>query len=117
MMGELGYDRSHPAVVRGLAFLKAEQEEDGSWFGRWGTNYIYGTWSALCALNAAGEDMSALCAQGRRLAGAASARTAAGARTAPPTGGSAGARVSIDRPRPPGRCSASWRPGRWTARR
>ena len=27
---------------------------DGSWFGRWGTNYIYGTWSVLCALNAAG---------------------------------------------------------------
>ena len=59
MMGELGYDRSHPAMARGLAFLKAEQEEDGSWFGRWGTNYIYGTWSALCALNAAGEDMQA----------------------------------------------------------
>jgi squalene-hopene/tetraprenyl-beta-curcumene cyclase len=34
----------------------AEQETDGSWFGRWGTNYIYGTWSALCALNAAGVD-------------------------------------------------------------
>ncbi|TNY02630.1 squalene--hopene cyclase, partial [Escherichia coli] len=31
-----------------------EQEADGSWFGRWGTNYIYGTWSALCGLNAAG---------------------------------------------------------------
>ena len=59
MMGELGYDRSHPAMARGMAFLKAEQEEDGSWFGRWGTNYIYGTWSALCALNAAGEDMQA----------------------------------------------------------
>jgi squalene-hopene/tetraprenyl-beta-curcumene cyclase len=59
MMGELGYDRSHPALARGLAFLKAEQEEDGSWFGRWGTNYIYGTWSVLCALNAAGEDMQA----------------------------------------------------------
>lgn len=59
MMGQLGYDRSHPAMVRGLAFLKAEQEADGSWFGRWGTNYIYGTWSALCALNAAGEDMRA----------------------------------------------------------
>jgi squalene-hopene/tetraprenyl-beta-curcumene cyclase len=59
MMAELGYDRSHPAMARGLAFLKAEQEADGSWFGRWGTNYIYGTWSALCALNAAGEDMQA----------------------------------------------------------
>jgi len=37
-----------------LAFLRREQEPNGSWFGRWGTNYIYGTWSVLCALNAAG---------------------------------------------------------------
>jgi squalene-hopene/tetraprenyl-beta-curcumene cyclase len=59
MMGELGYDRSHPAMARGLAFLRAAQEPDGSWFGRWGTNYIYGTWSVLCGLNAAGEDMQA----------------------------------------------------------
>ena len=36
--------------------LEREQEPDGSWFGRWGTNYIYGTWSVLCALNAAGVD-------------------------------------------------------------
>src|SRR5262249_12795140 len=35
-------------------YLRREQEADGSWFGRWGTNYIYGTWSVLCALNAAG---------------------------------------------------------------
>jgi squalene-hopene/tetraprenyl-beta-curcumene cyclase len=41
-------------VQDGLAYLLDEQEEDGSWFGRWGTNFIYGTWSALCALNAAG---------------------------------------------------------------
>jgi squalene-hopene/tetraprenyl-beta-curcumene cyclase len=37
-----------------IAYLRREQEADGSWFGRWGTNYIYGTWSVLCALNAAG---------------------------------------------------------------
>ena len=48
--------KDHPVVDRGIAYLKAEQEEDGSWFGRWGTNYIYGTWSVLCALNALGED-------------------------------------------------------------
>jgi squalene-hopene/tetraprenyl-beta-curcumene cyclase len=41
-------------VRRGLDYLLAEQEADGSWFGRWGTNYIYGTWSALIALEAAG---------------------------------------------------------------
>jgi squalene-hopene/tetraprenyl-beta-curcumene cyclase len=58
MLAQQGYDRSHPAMARALAFLRREQEPDGSWFGRWGTNYIYGTWSALVALNAAGEDMS-----------------------------------------------------------
>ncbi|WP_423198897.1 MULTISPECIES: squalene--hopene cyclase [unclassified Cupriavidus] len=44
---------SEPAA-RALRYLLDEQEADGSWYGRWGTNYIYGTWSALCALNAAG---------------------------------------------------------------
>lgn len=56
---QIGYGRDHPAVARGLAFLRKEQEESGAWFGRWGTNYIYGTWSALAAFNAAGEDPSA----------------------------------------------------------
>ncbi|KWR90730.1 squalene--hopene cyclase [Cupriavidus sp. IDO] len=46
-------EKSEPAA-RALRYLLAEQMPDGSWFGRWGTNYIYGTWSALCALNAAG---------------------------------------------------------------
>jgi squalene-hopene/tetraprenyl-beta-curcumene cyclase len=57
-LAEIGYERSHPVVDRGIAYLKREQEQDGSWFGRWGTNYIYGTWSVLNALNAAGEDMT-----------------------------------------------------------
>src|SRR3546814_6906664 len=59
MMAQLGYERDHPTVARGLAYLRREQQPDGSWFGRWGTNYIYGNWSVLCAFNAAGEDMSA----------------------------------------------------------
>ena len=59
MLAQLGYDRDHPAIARGLAYLRREQEQDGSWFGRWGTNYVYGTWSALCAFNAAGENMQA----------------------------------------------------------
>ena len=50
MLAQLGHGRDHPAVARGLAFLRREQEADGSWFGRWGVNYIYGTWSALSAL-------------------------------------------------------------------
>jgi squalene-hopene/tetraprenyl-beta-curcumene cyclase len=58
-LAQIGYGRDHPAIARGLDFLKSEQEPDGSWFGRWGTNYVYGTWSVLCALNAAGEDMQA----------------------------------------------------------
>ncbi|MCP9451996.1 MAG: squalene--hopene cyclase [Nitrospira sp.] len=59
MLGMLGYDRSHPAVGPALAFLKREQEPDGSWFGRWGVNYIYGTWSVLAGLRSIGEDLSA----------------------------------------------------------
>ena len=42
--------------ARGIDALLADQEKDGSWFGRWGMNYIYGTWSALCALAIAGQD-------------------------------------------------------------
>ena len=53
---QIGYAREHDAVARGVAYLLREQEENGSWFGRWGTNYIYGTWSVLCALNVAGVD-------------------------------------------------------------
>ncbi len=58
-LAQIGYGRDHPAVARALDFLKREQETDGSWFGRWGTNYIYGTWSALAAFNAVGEDPEA----------------------------------------------------------
>jgi squalene-hopene/tetraprenyl-beta-curcumene cyclase len=51
---QVGYGSDHPAVAAAIAYLRAEQEPDGSWFGRWGTNYIYGTWSVLTALNSAG---------------------------------------------------------------
>ncbi len=50
-LAQLGHDTQHPVVAKGLKYLKDTQQEDGSWFGRWGTNYIYGTWSVLCALN------------------------------------------------------------------
>jgi squalene-hopene/tetraprenyl-beta-curcumene cyclase len=56
MMAQLGYRREHPAIRAALEFLRKEQEEEGCWFGRWGTNYIYGTWSVLNALNAVGVD-------------------------------------------------------------
>jgi len=53
-LAQIGMTTSDAPVARAIAYLRREQEADGSWFGRWGTNYIYGTWSVLCALNAAG---------------------------------------------------------------
>jgi squalene-hopene/tetraprenyl-beta-curcumene cyclase len=52
-LSQIGMPADDPVMARALAYLRREQEADGSWFGRWGTNYIYGTWSVLCALNAA----------------------------------------------------------------
>ncbi|WP_242390555.1 squalene--hopene cyclase [Pararhodospirillum photometricum] len=57
MLAQIGCPLTDPVVQKGVEFLWSEQEEDGSWFGRWGTNYIYGTWSALNALNAVDVDM------------------------------------------------------------
>jgi squalene-hopene/tetraprenyl-beta-curcumene cyclase len=57
MLGQLGETLAgNPAVARGLEYLIRAQEKDGSWFGRWGMNYIYGTWSALCAFNVVKRD-------------------------------------------------------------
>ncbi|WP_183266962.1 squalene--hopene cyclase [Acidocella aromatica] len=53
-LAQLGKPEDRPAIERGIKYLRETQMPDGSWFGRWGTNYIYGTWSVLCALNAAG---------------------------------------------------------------
>ena len=49
-------DEGRRAIARGIEYLRTTQTQDGSWYGRWGLNYIYGTWSCLCALNAAGLD-------------------------------------------------------------
>ncbi len=55
MLAQLGEEPSRsPRLRHAIDYLEREQLADGSWFGRWGVNYIYGTWSALCALNAAG---------------------------------------------------------------
>ncbi len=56
MLAQLGEPKDSPRMQQALAYVLKDQEADGSWFGRWGVNYIYGTWSALCALNAAGMD-------------------------------------------------------------
>lgn len=55
----LGFDRSDKAVERAYQFLLSEQEDDGSWFGRWGVNHIYGTAAVLPAFAALGEDAAA----------------------------------------------------------
>ncbi|MGE3149940.1 MAG: squalene--hopene cyclase [Pseudorhodoplanes sp.] len=53
MLAQLTPDNT-AVLDRGVQYLRETQLADGSWYGRWGMNYIYGTWSALCALNAAG---------------------------------------------------------------
>ena len=59
MLSQIDKKNYKNVIQKGVRFLKNEQEKDGSWFGRWGANYIYGTWSVLHALKAAGEDMNA----------------------------------------------------------
>ncbi len=54
MLAQLGEKpETSPAMARAIEFLRRDQRPEGSWYGRWGMNYIYGTWSVLCALNAA----------------------------------------------------------------
>jgi len=54
MLAQLGHGPEEPAVRDAVRYLLGEQEPDGAWYGRWGVNYVYGTWSAVTALNAAG---------------------------------------------------------------
>jgi squalene-hopene/tetraprenyl-beta-curcumene cyclase len=50
VLARIGRPQDKNALDRAIAYLRKEQEPNGSWFGRWGTNYIYGTWSVLMAL-------------------------------------------------------------------
>jgi squalene-hopene/tetraprenyl-beta-curcumene cyclase len=60
MLAQLGASTgNNDALDRGIGYLVRTQEKDGSWYGRWGMNYVYGTWSVLCALNAARVQPSA----------------------------------------------------------
>jgi squalene-hopene/tetraprenyl-beta-curcumene cyclase len=58
MLAQIG-DGNSEAANRGVDYLRRTQHPEGSWYGRWGMNYIYGTWSVLCALNVAGVDHAA----------------------------------------------------------
>jgi squalene-hopene/tetraprenyl-beta-curcumene cyclase len=55
----LGFDSKHPAVRSAVRYLRSKQHPDGTWYGRWGCNHIYGTWLGLRGLAHAGEDLSA----------------------------------------------------------
>ncbi|MDD5199323.1 MAG: prenyltransferase/squalene oxidase repeat-containing protein, partial [Terrimicrobiaceae bacterium] len=57
LLGAIGHDRQSQPVRRAIRYLRRTQEADGSWYGRWGVNYIYGTWQALRGLAAIGENM------------------------------------------------------------
>jgi squalene-hopene/tetraprenyl-beta-curcumene cyclase len=57
LLGYIGYDRRKPAVRRAINYIRKTQERDGSWYGRWGVNYIYGTWQILRGIRAIGEPM------------------------------------------------------------
>lgn len=52
MVNTLGHDHTHPAIQKAADFIVKRQEPDGSFWGRWGVNYIYGTWCVLCGLGA-----------------------------------------------------------------
>jgi squalene-hopene/tetraprenyl-beta-curcumene cyclase len=55
MLAQLGETAENSkSVAAGIEYLRRTQHAEGSWYGRWGMNFIYGTWSVLCALNAAG---------------------------------------------------------------
>ena len=58
LLGYEGWSVEHPQVQKALRFLREHQEDDGSWYGRWGVNYIYGTWQVLRGLRALNLDMS-----------------------------------------------------------
>ena len=52
--GRIGFGLGHPTVDRAVAYLRRCQEADGSWYGRWGVNYVYGTWQVIDGLRAVG---------------------------------------------------------------
>jgi squalene-hopene/tetraprenyl-beta-curcumene cyclase len=58
LLGYISFDRNAKCVRDAIQYLIDTQDDDGSWYGRWGVNYIYGTWQVLRGLRAIGEDMT-----------------------------------------------------------
>lgn len=58
MLGQLGYQRGKPFIDQAIEFILAHQEPEGCWFGRWGVNYLYGTWQVLVGLASIGFPMN-----------------------------------------------------------
>ncbi len=56
-LGRNGITKEHPSVKRAIQYLQQQQNYHGCWFGRWGVNYVYGTWEVLCGLKAVGVNM------------------------------------------------------------
>ncbi len=58
LLGYENFDREHPQVKKAIQFVRDHQEPDGSWYGRWGVNYIYGTWQVLRGMRALNWNMN-----------------------------------------------------------
>ena len=58
LLGYIGFDFNTPSVRDAIQYLIDTQDKDGSWYGRWGVNYIYGTWQVLRGLRAIDQDMT-----------------------------------------------------------
>jgi squalene-hopene/tetraprenyl-beta-curcumene cyclase len=58
LLGYIGFKAKEQCVRHAIQYLINTQEDDGSWYGRWGVNYIYGTWQVLRGLRAIGQDMT-----------------------------------------------------------
>ncbi|MDB5293693.1 MAG: squalene-hopene cyclase [Phycisphaerales bacterium] len=57
-LGHNGFTADHPAVKHAIAYIHSQQDIDGGWWGRWGVNFVYGTWQVLTGLKAVKADMT-----------------------------------------------------------
>jgi squalene-hopene/tetraprenyl-beta-curcumene cyclase len=56
-LGHNGFTAENPCIRRAIGFIRSQQDASGGWWGRWGVNFVYGTWQVLCGLKAVGQDM------------------------------------------------------------